>query len=91
MNASKKYFYAATFPYGRNCTTGEPNKVPGRMSMAARLHAFKTKAERDAFVDRNAKAEAFTKRGLRSLCLGATVENFAFDVRCAESDAGNRD
>lgn len=90
MNA--KYFYAATFPYGRNCATGEPNKKTGRMSKACYLFAFKTKTERDEFVVDNEsdKAEAFSRAGLRGLRLGSSVENFNTDVAIAECDADNR-
>ena len=88
-NTNTKYFYAATFPYGRNCTTGEPNKITGRMSLAAKFHAFKTRADRDAFVAKHDKAEAFTKRGLRALNLGASVVDFEENVRFAECDCDN--
>lgn len=60
-----------------------------RPRLAAKFHAFKTKAERDAFVERNEKAEAFTKRELRSLCLGTSVENFKRDVEWAEVNCEN--
>lgn len=85
-----RYFYAASFPYGRYCTTGEPSPITGRMSIACRFHAFKTKAERDAFVDRHANAEPFTKKGLRSLSLGASVQNFNGSVKYAELLVDNR-
>ena len=90
MNATK-YFYAATFPFGRDCTTGEPNKKTGRMSKACKFYAFTSKKERDSFVESNHTAEAFSRRGLRGLSLGSSVENFDFDVRSAEVDADNRD
>lgn len=84
------YFYAASFPYGRYCTTGEPSPITGRMSIACRFHAFKTKAERDAFVDRHFNAEPFTKKGLRSLSLGTSVQNFNDSVRYVETTADNK-
>ncbi len=79
-----RYFYAASFPYGRHCTTGEPSPINGRMTIACRFHAFNTKSERDAFVDRHSNAEPFTKKGLRSLSLGTSVQNFNDSVKYAE-------
>ena len=78
MTTAKKYYYAATFPYGRNTTTGEPSKLTFRMSKACYLFAFTTKAERDEFVADNEsdRAEAFTRAGLRGLRLGASMANF---------------
>ena len=85
-----RYFYAASFPYGRNCTTGEPHPITGRMSIACRFHAFETKAERDAFVNCSFNAEPFTKKGLRSLSLGTSVQNFLESVRYVETTADNK-
>lgn len=80
-----RYFYAASFPYGRYCTTGEPSPITGRMSIACRFHAFKTKAERGAFVNTSTiTAQPFTKKGLRSLSLGTSVQNFNDSVKYAE-------
>ncbi len=59
------------------------------MSFAARFYAFKTRTERDAFVAKNDKAEAFTKRGLRALSLGSSVANFEESVRYAECCCDN--
>ena len=85
-----RYFYAATFPYGRNCTTGEPHPTTGRMSIACRFHAFTTKRDRDAFVNCSFNAEPFTKKGLRSLSLGTSVKNFNDSVKYAELLVDNR-
>lgn len=92
MTTAKKYYYAATFPYGRNTTTGEPNKRTFRMSKACYFFAFTSKHERDDFVADNEsdRAEAFTRAGLRGLRLGTSVSNFNMDVECAELDADNR-
>ena len=84
-----RYFYAASFPYGRNCTTGEPHPITGRMSIACRFHAFTTKRDRDAFVNCSFNAEPFTKKGLRSLSLGSSVQNFNDSVRYVEITAEN--
>jgi hypothetical protein len=79
-----RYFYAASFPYGRYCTTGEPHPITGRMSLACRFYAFTTKRDRDAFVNCSFNAEPFTKKGLRSLSLGTSVQNFNDSVKYAE-------
>lgn len=85
-----RYFYAASFPYGRNCTTGEPHPITGRMSLACRFHAFTTKRDRDAFVNCSFSAEPFTKKGLRSLSLGTSIQNFNDSVKYAELLVDNR-
>ena len=88
-----RYYYAATFPYGRTVSTGEPNKRTGRMSVACVFHAFHTRKERDAFLVRSTQccrnAGAFTKKGLRSLSLGSSVQDFEENVRYAETTADN--
>lgn len=85
-----RYFYAASFPYGRYCTTGEQHPITGRVSIACRFHAFTTKRDRDAFVNCSFSAEAFSKKGLRSLSLGTSVQNFNDSVRYVETTADNK-
>jgi len=41
-----KHFYGIQFKDGMNTTTGEPNKISGRMSIACDIVVFKTRRKR---------------------------------------------
>ena len=82
----KKYYGVRFHGGNRTCTTGTPNVVTGRMSIACSIEVFRTKAERDEWVG-NEKLSApcgldggeriaATKKECRNYCLGETVEGF---------------
>jgi hypothetical protein len=85
-------FYGIMFLGGnRTCTTGTPNEITGRMSIACDLFAFKTRAERDAWVDKyrddNKEKIAVTKSEIRKYRRGHTVEEMNEEIEMAERDA----
>jgi hypothetical protein len=91
----KRKFYGIRFFGGnRTCTTGTPNKVTGRMSVACNVQVFRSAHERDVWVSREKLSEpcgcdggeriACTKRYARSKNLGISVEAFERDLRNAE-------
>jgi hypothetical protein len=46
-------FYGIMFSGGnRTCTTGTPNEKTGHMSIACEIHTFKTRIDRDTWVEK---------------------------------------
>lgn len=83
----KKYYYAVRFLGGnRTCTTGQPNKTTGRMSKAIQSYAFTSDADRTAWINEEKLSSpsglsggeriAVTKKQLRSLSLGESINDF---------------
>jgi hypothetical protein len=79
MNGTEKQWYAWV---GQNASTGTPNPNTGRMSMYGDNHKFRTRKERDDFVDdyydRNGNKYAIkcSRQQLRGCNLGMTVRDF---------------
>ena len=85
-NATKK-FYAWV---GQNASCGTPNPVTGRMSMYGDNMVFKSKADRDRFVDEfssdnpSVYAVKCSLRKLRGYNLGCSVRDFEDDLNYCE-------
>jgi hypothetical protein len=83
MKNKKQNFYAWV---GQNASCGTPNLVTGRMSMYGTNYKFRTKGERDQFVDEhhdpngNNFAVACSVRDLRGYNLGQSVQQFEDDL-----------
>lgn len=79
-----RYFYAVRFWSGRTTTTGQPNPRTFRMNRAVDIEVFETAAAREKWVDAGEVTsdmagncrEAVTKRQLRNLHLGWSVQEF---------------
>ena len=80
-----KKYYAILFLGGnRTCTTGEPNKKTGRMSVACENYVFDSKKARDLWVEKQGDRErmACSKKYLRSKNLGCSMRDFEQDLAC---------
>jgi hypothetical protein len=80
---NKRLFIGFEYWSGRNTTTGEPNKGPGkfhgRLSIAGDAKVFEGRALRDTWVESAPPGtirEAISKRTLRRLTSGLTAEEF---------------
>lgn len=80
MKNENKKWYAWV---GQNASTGRPNEITGRMSMYGRNLVFRTKSDRDEFVDdfyNHSNPSEFavkcSKKQLRSYNLGESVRDF---------------
>lgn len=72
-----KKYYAFTYSCSSKTTSGQPNKKTGYMNIAGIPVAFKTKEERDLYLEMGDKVkEPLTKRQLREKCLGMSVLDF---------------
>ena len=69
-------YYGFEYKSGKTTTTGTPNKITGRMSIAGSVAVFNTRSERDEWVSENSRRVSCNKRSLRSLCLGMSVVNY---------------
>ena len=71
---------------GQNASTGEPNKVTGRVSFYGTVLAFETKKEALKYVEDNERCEARyitvagTKSDMRKYCLGSSVDDFEYSL-----------
>jgi len=82
----RKYYGIRFLGGNRTCTTGSPNEITGRMSIACNLEVFRSRADRDAWIEKEKLSApcgcdggeriASTKRECRSYRLGDTVEQF---------------
>ncbi len=91
-------YFAFQFKSGRNTSTGTPNRITGRMSTAGTLRAFRSAAQRDAWVAEGCTTsdmtgncrEAISAKEARRLCAGSTTANFQSDVEyalaCSENE-----
>lgn len=88
---NKKYFYGIRFLGGnRTCTTGEPNSITGRMSVACDVTVFRTRSERDKWVNEEkisapsgcggGERISCTKKYARSKQRGISVAEFEQDI-----------
>jgi len=90
----RKYYGIRFFGGNRTCTTGTPNKVTGRMSVACEVQVFCSVQERAVWVSREKLSEpcgcgggeriACTKKYARSKNLGISVEDFERDLEYSE-------
>jgi len=75
-----KYYYGFEYWDGVSTTTGQPNGATGRMSIAGEIVAFRTKSDRTDWL--NGQCNSYggriscTKKDLRSLCLGESMDEF---------------
>ena len=89
MATANKKYYAWT---GQNATMGKPHPITGNYSMYGEAFVFKTKAERDAYVEdfRSDNPGEYTiscdYRKLRGHCLGMTMR--VFDEYLQERECG---
>ena len=96
--STTKRFYGIRFLGGnRTCTTGTPNENTGRMSIACDVQVFRTKTERDKWVNNEKISEpsgcgggeriACSLSEARNYNLGISVEDFEADL---DSSYGQR-
>ena len=75
---------------GQTASTGEPNKITGRMSFYGRILKFKTKKEALDYVIENDSGMASdicvagTRRTIRNYCLGSSMEDFNMECDYSE-------
>lgn len=80
-----KRLYLA-FVGDRNCSTGTPNKISGRMSRYGTIKVFQSKKKRDQFCDQYNHAHnmypiACNKRSAWSqFCAGQSYNDFLYDI-----------
>ena len=71
---------------GQNASTGEPNKVTGRMSFYGTVYSFESKKEALEYVadkDQDSAHQiivAGTKSAMRGYCLGCSVADFVYNI-----------
>lgn len=90
-----KYFYAVEFRSGRHTTTGENNPRTMRMSRAVWPQAFKTTSDRAEWIADGKvtsdmggnNREAVTKKQLRGMCLGMSMEEFKEHIEYLQTNA----
>lgn len=94
-----KYYYAVQFRSGRGTTTGQPNPRTWRMNRAVNIEVFLTPSDRDKWVE-NGKIttdmagncrEPVTRKQLRALCLGMSMQEFSEYVESLQTLADNED
>lgn len=99
---TKKYFYGIRYLGGnRTCTTGEPNKITGRMSKAISVEVFLTKKDRDEWVNNENLSKPSglgggeripaTLREVREHSLGMSVEDFKQEIDIYKWNAENEE
>ena len=86
----RKYYGVRFFGGNRTCTTGQANEVTGRYSVACAVEVFRTRAERDEWINKEkisapcgcdgGERIAATKKECRNYCLGETVASFNEDL-----------
>ena len=90
----RKYYGVRFFGGNRTCTIGQANKVTGHCSVACSVEVFRTREDRDEWVN-NEKISApcgcdggeriaATKKECRGYCLGETVASFNEDLDLSE-------
>lgn len=82
----KKHYGIRYFSTNRNCTTGEPHPLTGRMSKACEIVVFDTKPELDNWMSEEKLSSPSglgggerikaSKNTCRKHCLGMSVEAF---------------
>ena len=90
----KKYYGVRFLGGNRTCTTGTPNEITGNMSIACDVQVFRSRADRDAWVNNEdlyaptgangGERIAATKTECRRLRQGNTVEAFEEELEMAE-------
>lgn len=92
---SARKFYGVRFLGGnRTCTTGTPNDVTGRLSIACDIQVFRSRADRDEWLLNQKWSEptgcgggeriAATKAECRRFKMGISVEQFEEVLEMAE-------
>ena len=83
-------FYAIQYMSGESTTIGEPNKLTGRMSIAANFRVFSSRSDRDHFVEKGT-FEPIKAADVRGKCLGETVAEMQeyFDIMLLISELNN--
>ena len=89
-----KYYGIRYHGGNRTCTTGTANDVTGRYSIACNIEVFRTRSERDEWIEKEKLSDpcgcgggeriAATKKECRSHRLGESVESFEESLEYAE-------
>jgi hypothetical protein len=93
-NEMRKFYGIRYHGGNRTCTTGQPNDITGRMSIACNIEVFRARAERDEWVSKEKLSApcgcdggeriAATKNECRKHRLGETVHDFEESLEYAE-------
>jgi hypothetical protein len=91
-----KYYGIRYLGGNRTCTTGSPNPITGRYSRAVDVQVFRSRTDRDNWVNAEKLSApcglgggeriAATKQDCRKCCLGMSVEEFNLMLETAEDE-----
>ena len=90
----RKYFGIRFYGGNRTCTIDMPNEKTGRYSVACVVEVFRTRADREEWINKEkisapcgcdgGERIAATKKECRDYCLGETVASFNEDLKLSE-------
>lgn len=69
-------FYAFEYWGGSHTTTGDPNRMTGRMSIAGELAIFENKKSRDDWASKSSKREIVSSTEARRLKQGMSINDY---------------